>query len=217
MSEGRPRLTFHDYWRSGASYRVRIALNIKGLPYERASHDLRQGAHRLPSYRAINPQGLVPALEVDGMPLTQSGAIIEWLDERYPTPPLMPADPDGRAIVRAMSKIVACDIHPLNNSRVLNYLRQTLDCDEARVLGWIATWMRSGFAALEELVAQHGGRFAYGDALSMADCHLVPQFYGAQRFNVATGDFPHLTAVVDNALAEEPVRLAHPELQLDAG
>lgn len=216
MREAAPRLTLHDYWRSGASYRVRIALNIKGVAYSQVGHDLRQGAHRSPAYRALNPQGLVPALEADGTALTQSGAIIEWLEERFPEPPLLPEEIDARAIVRAMAMVIACDIHPLANLRVLNYLRQTLDCDEARVLGWMASWMRAGFAALETLVVQHGGRFAFGDALTMADCHLVPQFYTAQRYNVATDDFPRLTAVVTHALAEEPVRRAHPELQSDA-
>lgn len=216
MSASTPPLILHDYWRSGASYRVRIALNIKGLPYERVAHDLRLGAQQDPAYRAINPQGLVPTLKADGQPLGQSGAIIEWLEERFPTPPLLPADPEGRAIVRAMSMIVACDMHPLGNLRVLSYLRETLDCDEAQVAGWIGTWMRSGFAALEALVSRHGGRFAYGDTLTMADCHLVPQFYAARRYDVATDDFPYLTAAAEHALAQAPVQRAHPDVQPDA-
>lgn len=216
MNEAAPRLLLHDYWRSGASYRVRIALNIKGVAYRQIAHDLRQGGHKSPGYRAINPQGLVPTLEADGTPLTQSGAIIEWLEERFPAPALLPANAHDRAVVRAMAMIVASDIHPLANLRVLNYLRQSLDCDEPRVLRWMTTWMREGFAALETLVAQHGGRFAFGDRLTMADCNLIPQYYTAQRYNVATDDFPRLSSVVAHALAEEPVRRAHPELQPDA-
>lgn len=210
------RLVLHGYWRSGTSYRTRIALNIKGLRYEQVTHDLRRGEQRSEAYLALNPQGLVPALETDTAVLTQSGAIIEWLEERYPEPPLLPADPDDRAIVRAMAMTVACDIHPLGNLRVLSHLRGDLHADEAQVRHWLETWMRAGFAALEVTIARHGGRFAFGDGLTLADCHIVPQIYAAERFGIGLDDFPHLRAAGERAAGEAAVRLAHPALQPDA-
>ena len=134
-------ITLHGYWRSTASYRVRIALGLKGLEYRQVTHDLRTGAQREENFVALSPQGLVPAIEADGAVLTQSLAIIEWLDERWPEPRLLPGDPTGRAIVRSMAQIVACDIHPLNNLRVLTALRQELNADERQVSGWIARWI----------------------------------------------------------------------------
>ncbi len=204
-------LILHDYWRSTASYRVRIALNVKGLSYEQISHDLRVGGQRAPDYLALNRQGLVPALEAGDTTITQSGAILEWLEERYPAPALLPDDADGRAIVRSMAMIVACDIHPLNNLRIQTYLRETIHCTDAQVRDWIANWIGEGFAALEALVARHGGRFAYGDSPTFADCYLVPQCYSAQRFSVALDDFPRLAAVAAEAGALEPFRCAHPD------
>ncbi len=206
-----PDLVLHDYWRSTASYRVRIALNLKGLSYRQVSHDLRHGEQRAPDYLAINRQGLVPALETGSVTVTQSGAILEWLEERHPEPALLPEDADGRAIVRSMAMIVACDIHPLNNLRVLNRLRDELGCVDAQVESWIGNWIREGFAALETLVARHGGRFAYGDSPTMADCVLVPQIYAARRFSVALDAFPRLTAADREASALEPFRSAHPD------
>lgn len=210
---GDPAPIFHDYWRSTASYRVRIALNLKGLRYETVGHDLRRGDQRAADYMALNPQGLVPALEIGTGVIAQSGAILEWIDERYPAPPLLPADPDARAIVRQMGLIVACDIHPLNNLRVQNYLRGPLMCDAAQVQDWIVVWMREGFAALETLVARHGGRYAFGDAPTLADCYIVPQIYSAQRFSVTTDDFPTLTEVAERAAALAPFERAHPDRQ----
>ena len=212
MSEG-VRLVLHDYWRSTASYRVRIALNIKGLRYERAGHDLTAGGHHAADYLALNPQGLVPALDTGSGIIAQSGAILEWLEERYPEPALLPTEAGARAIVRSMAQIVACDIHPLNNLRVQAYLRGTLCSDDAQVSGWITTWMREGFGALEGLVAQHGGRFAYGDSPTLADCFLVPQCYSAQRYGVAMDDFPHLTAAAAHAATLAPFAQAHPDRQ----
>jgi len=212
-----PALILHGYWRSGTSYRTRIALNIKGLRYDQVSHDLRTGAQRAPDYLALNPQGLVPALEAEGHVLTQSGAIMEWLDERYPDPPLLPRGAIDRAVVRSMAMLVACDIHPLNNIRVLNRLRDDLGASPEVVKGWIAHWIAQGFGALERLVADHGGRFCFGDALTLADCHIVPQLYSAERFGVDLSDFPRLVETVERLRAEPPVAAAHPDRQVDAG
>jgi maleylpyruvate isomerase len=210
-------LTLHGYWRSGTSYRTRIALNAKGLAYDQVSHDLRRGDQRAPDYLALNPQGLVPALEADGLVLTQSGAIIEWLDERYPDPPLLPDTADDRAIVRAMALLVACDIHPLNNVRVLNRLRDDLGADPDAVSAWIAHWIGQGFGALEKMVARHGGRFCFGDRLSVADCHIVPQLYSAERFGVDLSAYPRLVETVERVRTEACVAAAHPDRQADAG
>jgi len=209
-------LRLHGYWRSTAAYRVRIGLNLKGLAYEQAAHDLRTGAQRDPGYLALAPQGLVPALETPTGVFTQSLAILEWLEERFPQPPLLPADPDRRAVVRAMAELVACDIHPLNNLRVLNALRAELGADQAQVDAWIARWIADGFEALEQLIAQHGGAFAYGDAPTLADCCLVPQVYSAERFKVDLGPFPRLRAAAARAGELEAVAAAHPARQPDA-
>jgi maleylpyruvate isomerase len=209
-------ITLHGYWRSTASYRVRIGLGLKGLDYRQVTHDLRAGAQRKPEFVALSPQGLVPALEADGSVITQSLAIIEWLDERFPEPALLPEDATGRATVRAMAQIIACDIHPLNNLRVLTALREELGADEAAVSRWIARWMQEGFAALETLVARHGGRFAYGDTPGLADCCLVPQLFAAERFEVDVAAFPRLLAAAENARELDAVRQAAPALQPDA-
>lgn len=209
-------LVLHGYWRSGTSYRTRIALGIKGLEYRQEPVDLREGVQKSERYLALNPQGLVPALETPDGVLTQSSAIIEWLDERYPDPPLFPADPAGRAIVRAMAMTVACDIHPLNNLRVLNYLKGELEAEPEDLDRWTATWIGQGFDALEAMIARHGGRFAYGDTLTAADCHLVPQVYSAERFKVDCSRWPRLLLAAENARAEAPVAAAHPDRQPDA-
>ena len=164
-------LVLHGYWRSGTSYRTRIALNIKGVDYRQQGVDLRAGAQRGKTFRTLNPQQLVPALETGGAVLTQSSAIIEWLEEAHSQPPLLPRAPQDRAIVRAMAMAVACEIHPLHNLRVLNRLRGQFGADSDGVNAWIAHWIREGFSALEEMIARHGGRFAFGDSLTMADCH----------------------------------------------
>ena len=209
-------LILHGYWRSGTSYRTRIALEIKGVVYEQAPVDLRAGGQRSDAFLALNPQGLVPALETPDGLLTQSSAIIEWLEERYPEPPLLPREPGERAVVRAMAMAIACDIHPLNNLRALKYLKHPLGHDQAAIDTWIAHWIDAGFAALETMIAQHGGRFAFGDRLTLADCHLVPQFYAAERYAVDCAPYPRLVDSVRNAMAEEPVRRAHPDRQPDA-
>ncbi|MXO58273.1 maleylacetoacetate isomerase [Altererythrobacter salegens] len=209
-------MVLHGYWRSGTSYRTRIALNIKGLAYRQEPVDLREGEQKSASYLALNPQGLVPALECDDGILTQSSAIIEWLDERYPEPALFPTGGAERAKVRAMAMTVACDIHPLNNLRILKYLRRELEVDQQGVDAWAGTWIAAGFDALEATIGQHGGRFAYGDTLTAVDCHLVPQVYSAERFNVDCTRWPRLMQAVENARGEPPVAAAHPDNQPDA-
>jgi maleylpyruvate isomerase len=210
------RLVLHDYWRSGAAYRVRIALNLKGLAFERRVVDLRAGAQAGRDYLALNPQGLVPVLEADGVVLTQSGAILEWLEETFPAPPLLPPDARSRAVVRAMADIVGRDIHPLNNLRVQKELRGPLGVSEGQVSAWIARWVTAGFTALEALIAQHGGAFAFGDAPTLADCHLVPQVYSARRFEVDLEGFPHIRRVEAAAAALAAFAAAHPNAQADA-
>jgi maleylpyruvate isomerase len=209
-------LVLHGYWRSGTSYRTRIALEIKSLVYRQVPVDLRAGEQKSARFAELNPQGLVPALEtVDGV-LTQSPAILEWLEERYPEPPLLPSAPTDRAVVRAMAMTVACDIHPLNNLRILQYLKHSLNAGQAAVDAWTRRWISEGFQALETMIAHHGGRFAFGESLTVADCHLVPQYYSAQRFGIDCAPWPRLVEAVRNAMAEEPVRRAHPDYQPDA-
>lgn len=206
----------HGYWRSGTSYRTRIALNIKGQSYQTVPVNLLAGEQRDEAYRTLNPQGLVPALVAGDVVLTQSSAIIEWLEERYPAPPLLPADPDARAIVRAMAMTVACDIHPLNNLRVLKAIKKDLGADDTQKDAWIARWIDDGFTALETMIARHGGTYAFGDSLTMADCHIVPQVYSAERFGVPLDAFPTLMHIVENARAHPAVTAAHPDRQPDA-
>ena len=209
-------MRLHGYWRSGTAYRIRIALNLKGLGFEQATHDLRTGAQRADAYRALNPQGLVPALETDGAVLTQSPAILEWLEERYPDPPLLPVDPNDRAQVRAMAALIACDVHPLNNMRVLDALRRDFGAEDAAVKRWIACWIGDGFAALEPAVARHGRGFAWGDQPTVADCCLVPQLYSAERFGVDLSPYPALVAAGERARALPAFAAAHPDAQPDA-
>lgn len=209
-------MRLHGYWRSSAAYRVRIALNLKGISYAQATHDLRTGAQRAADYRAIAPQGLVPALETEEGVLTQSPAILEWIDERWPTPPLLPADAYGRARVRAMAALIGCDIHPLNNLRVLRHLREEFDATQAQIDGWIARWITDGFTALETLAARHGGAFCHGDEPGLADCYVVPQLYSAERFGVDLAPFPTLQRIGQAMAMIEAVAQAHPSRQPDA-
>ena len=212
-------MKLYNFFRSGTSHRLRIALNLKGIDYEYVAVDLRSEKHLGADFKAVNPQGLVPALADGDLTLIQSPAIIEWLEERYPTPPLLPANPDDRARVRALAAIVGCDIHPINNRRVLEYLRKTLACDEAAVQAWCATWIDAGFAALEALLAAdpRRGAFCFGDAPTLADVYLVPQVESARRFKVDLAPYPHIVAI-DRACAElEAFRRAAPAVQPDAG
>jgi maleylpyruvate isomerase len=210
-------MILHGYWRSGAAYRTRIALELKGLSYEQQGHDLRTGAQKDPAYVALNPQGMVPALKVDGAVLTQSPAILEWLEETHPAPALLPSDAIGRAHVRAMAALIGCDIHPLNNLRVGKALREGFGADQAAVDAWAARWIVPGFEALEALVARHGAGWSYGDAPTLADCYLIPQIYSAGRFNVALDAFPRLLAIDEAAKSHPAFVAAHPDNQPDAG
>lgn len=209
-------MILHGYWRSGTSYRTRIALNLKGLRYDTAPLDLRKAQQKSDAYLALNPQGLVPALEVEGAVLTQSPAILEWLEETHPTPPLLPADPVGRAQVRAMAALIGCDVHPLNNLRVLKALKDDFGADQAATDAWAARWITAGFDALETLVARHGDGWCYGDAPTLADCYLIPQLYSARRFNVALDSWPRLRAIEAAAEAHPAFQAAHPDRQPDA-
>ena len=209
-------LLLHGYWRSTTSYRTRIALNLKGLAYAQASHDLRAGAQAAPGYAALNPQRLVPTLEADGAVLTQSPAIMEWLEDRYPEPPLLPAAATDRAIVRAMAATIGCDIHPLNNLRVLKALKHELGATPDQSNAWAARWIGDGFAALETMIARHGEGFAFGDRPTLADCYLVPQVYSAERFGVDLAPYPALMAVTARAKGLAAFADAHPDRQADA-
>ena len=209
-------MILHGYWRSGAAYRTRIALNLKGLTYGQQGVDLRTGAQRSEAFVALNPQGMVPALEIDGAVLTQSPAILEWLEETHPLPPLLPADPVARAQVRAMAALIGCDIHPLNNLRVGKALRESFGADQAAVDAWAERWIAPGFAALEALVVRHGAGWCFGDVPTLADCYLIPQIYSARRFNVPLDAFPRLLAVDSAAAAHPAFAAAHPDRQPDA-
>jgi maleylpyruvate isomerase len=208
-------IRLHGYWRSSAAYRIRIALNFKGLPYDQVTHDLRHRAHRVSGFRDLSPQGLVPVIEHEGSILGQSLAILEWLEESSPTPPLLPGDPVERAQVRAMASLIACDIHPLNNLRVLEWLRDGFEADEADIRNWVRHWIEEGFGPLERLVERHGGRYAFGDSLTIADCCLVPQLHSATRFGVTLDAYPNLRRAAGNAEDIEAVAKAHPDLQPD--
>ena len=201
----------HDYFRSSAAYRVRIALNLKGVRYETVVHDLRTGEQRDPAYLAANPQGLVPALEIDGRVLTQSLAIIDYLDARFPAPRLLPADPGERADALAAALVVACDVHPLNNLRVLKYLKHPLGRAQDEIDAWYRHWVTEGLAPLEAMAARRRGRYLGGGAPDIADVCLVPQLYNARRFDCPLDRFPRLVAA-DAALADlTPVADAHPD------
>ena len=186
-------VVFYEYWRSSAAYRVRIALNLKGIAYRSVQLDLVAGEQRNPEFLARNPQGLVPALEIDGHFLTQSLAIIDYLDARHKAPPMVPANPAARSAVLARALVIAADIHPINNLRVLNYLRGTLGADDAAVAAWYRHWIEEGFAALEA-GAPDRGLFG-GDAPDLADVCLVPQMANARRFNTTLADFPKLVRI----------------------
>jgi maleylpyruvate isomerase len=210
-------MILHDYWRSSAAYRVRIGLNLKGVEAASISHDLRIGEQQASAYTAVAPQGLVPALEVDGEALTQSLAILEWLDEVYPQPPFLPRDPLARARVRAMALVVAADIHPVNNLRILKALKHDFGAEQPAIDAWVRRWIADGFAALDVMVGRHGGAFAYGDEPGLADILLVPQWYNAERFALDCTPYPRLAAVMEQARALPAFAAAHPDRQPGAG
>ena len=209
--------TLYGYFRSSAAYRVRIALNLKGLAYAQAPVSLLRGEQRSADYLALNPQGLVPALLDNGVLLTQSLAICEYLDESYPES--MRLLPDGavlRAQVRAVAQAIACDIHPLNNLRVLNYLKAELGQSEEVRNGWYRHWIATGFAALEQQLATSAGRYCFGDTLTLADVSLLPQVFNAQRFAVDMGGYPLLARIAANLEQVPAFADAHPSRQPDA-
>jgi len=206
-----PNITLFDYARSSACYRVRIALNLKGLAYKAVPIDLLGDAQKSEDYRARNPQGLVPMLEVDGTAISQSIAIVDYLDSLQPDPPLFPKNPADRARVLAMALGIACDIHPLNNLRVLRYLEGPLAVTPEQKTDWYNRWVGEGFAALEAMAGSTAGRFLFGDSPTAADVFLVPQMFNARRFAVPIDDYPTLIRVDAAATELEPFAAAHPE------
>ena len=208
-------MRLHGYFRSSASYRVRIALNLKGLSAEHLPHHLRKGEQRDPVYLAINPQGLVPTLQDQGIIITQSLAIIEWLEETHPEPPLLPKDPLRRAHVRAFAQVLACDTHPVQNLKVLTRLRE-LGVAEEKVTDWAAWANREGLAACEALLGNETGPFCFGEAPGMADLCLVPQLANARRFGVDLAGFPRLLKAEAAAKSIKAFADAAPERQPDA-
>ena len=205
------------FFRSSAAFRVRIALNLKGLTYEDAFIHLRRGDQRAADYLAVNPQGLVPALEIDGQTLIQSMAIVEYLDETHPQPPFLPADPAGRARVRALAAIVACDIHPINNLRVLRYLSRPLGHDQAAIETWYNHWIATGFEAFERLLASDNrtGAFCDGDRPGLADIALAPQVVNSQRYQLDLSPYPTIARIYDNCMKLDAFAAAHPNNQPD--
>ena len=218
-------MKLYSFFRSGTSHRLRIALNLKGLAYQLAPIDLRTEQHLQPGYQAIHPQGLVPAVGLETAAgsgaervLIQSPAIIEWLEEHHPTPPLLPRDPEQRVHVRALAAIVGCDIHPVNNRRILESLRHDFKADETAINRWCATWIAQGFDAIEALLAAdpQRGEFCFGDAPTLADVYLVPQVESARRFKVDVGHWRRIQGIDDACRKLEAFRKAAPAAQPDA-
>ena len=213
-------MKLYTYFRSSAAYRVRIALNLKGLPYEAVPvHLVKHGGEQLKDeYRAINPSALVPSLQDEGATITQSMAIVEYLEETHPAVPLLPSAPLERAGVRALAQMIACDIHPVNNLRVLRYLVRTLGIADEAKNEWYRHWIHEGFTALEAQLARDPapGRFCHGDTPTIADCFLVPQVYNAQRFDIDIKAYPRIAAINDACAQLPAFSAAHPSQQPDA-
>jgi maleylpyruvate isomerase len=210
-------MKLYTYFRSSAAYRVRIALNLKKLDCDSTFVNLLHDEQRASAYLATNPQGLVPALEDEAHVITQSIAIIEYLDERYPDPPLLPREPDARAHVRAIALAIACDVHPLNNLRVLRYLENTLGCSKDQRLSWYRHWIAEGFTSLERTLAHNGSdEFCYGDAPTLADIALVPQVFNAQRYACDLAPYPRIRRVNEARLRIAAFREAAPANQADS-
>lgn len=211
-------MKLYTFFRSSAAFRVRIALNLKGLQYESIPKSFAKNEHRAADYLAVNPQGLIPALETDGVVLSQSLAIMEYLDEKYPAPAFLPSDAIGRARVRSMALAIVADLHPIDNLRVLNYLRKELGQDDNGVNTWYRHWVTEGFKGLEPQAREYskGGRYCYGDAVSLADICLVPQMFNARRFETDLSAFPTLVAISKHLESLPQFEAARPELQPDA-
>jgi maleylacetoacetate isomerase len=210
-------MKLYGFFRSSAAFRVRIALNLKGLQYENAFIHLRRNDQSQPAYRGVNPQALVPTLEDGTERLIQSPAIIEYLDETHPAPPLLPSRPADKARVRALANIVACDIHPINNLRVLRYLHGPLGCDEAAIGAWYNHWIAEGFAAFESLLAgdRRTGVFCHGDAPGLADIALVPQVVNSERYRLDLAPYPTISRIFARCMQLEAFAAAHPDRQPD--
>ncbi len=210
-------MILHGYFRSSAAYRCRIAFNLKGVRPDEAFVHLRKGEQASDAFLRLNPQGLVPALETDGRVLTQSLAIIEWLEETHPEPPLLPANALDRAEVRALALAIACDIHPLQNLRVLQHLRGALGQDQAGLDAWCRRWIESGLAAFEARLNANGtaGAFCFGDQPTLADCCLIPQLFSAARFGADVSGFAAIARVAASAGAHPAFQAAHPSRQTD--
>jgi maleylacetoacetate isomerase len=209
-------MKLYTYYRSSAAYRVRIALNLKDIPYTSIGVSLMDANHRSDEYLQTNPQGLIPALELDdGSVIGQSTAILEYLEETHLKRALLPYDPLLRSRVRSMVNHIACDVHPLNNLRVLHYLRDDLGADQATVDQWYARWINSGFSSIEKTLDQGGGQFCFDDAPGMADCYLIPQVFNALRFNVNIDQYPAILSVYNHCNSLEPFQRAHPDQQPD--
>ena len=211
-------MTLYGYFRSSTSYRTRIAMNLKGLDYDYIAVNLAQDEQLKSEFLALNPQGLVPVLQADDLLLFQSPAILEWLEEVYPKNPLLPKDAAGRMQVRVLSAMIGCDIHPLNNRRVLQYLRNELSVDEAEVIKWCNRWISEGFAALEKrLVADKTrGKFCYGDSPTFADCYLIPQVSSARRFEADLNPYPNIVQIDAHCRTLKAFADADPMQQPDA-
>lgn len=211
-------MKLYTFFRSSAAFRVRIALNLKGLQYESLPKHFARNEHRTAEYLALNPQGLIPALAVDGVVLSQSLAIIEYLNDRHPAPALLPEDPLDRARVRSMALVIACEIHPLNNLRVLNYLRSELEQDDEGVGTWYRHWVSEGFRGLELQAREFSaaGRYCFGDAVSLADVLLVPQMFNARRLKTDLTPFPTLLGISTHLESLPAFAAARPEVQPDA-
>jgi maleylpyruvate isomerase len=211
-------MKLYNFFRSGTSHRLRIALNLKGLQTQYVPVDLRTEEHLNDEFKAVNPQMLVPALEADGKVLIQSPAIIEWLEEKHPTPALLPANPDQRARVRALAAIVGCDIHPINNRRILEYLRKQFGANEVAVNAWCNTWICAGFDAYEALLAadQHRGAYSFGNTPTLADVYLIPQVESARRFKVDMSPYPMISAIDQACSQLAAFSQAEPARQPDA-